>query len=92
VPALLKGKLVLPVVGSNLLPGATLEVRSDINSPGEVFAFSLNKKGTKYVIKKKAVSTPGGVKFSEAFRPGQAALLVLVNSNGKRSAPFPFVP
>lgn len=91
IPALLKGKLVLPAMGSNLLPGALLEVRIVPEQPGERFPFTLNRKGTKFIIKPGTMST-GGVRFSDVVRPGQAAVLILVNQNGKTSAPMTFAP
>jgi hypothetical protein len=87
-----KGKLIIPESGSNLRAGALLEIRTAIDGAGERFPLSPNGKGTKWVVKKSARSTPGGAKLSAVVRVGRAVFLVAINPDGKGSAVYPFTP
>jgi hypothetical protein len=84
-PAFKKGKIVLSVNNSNIDDGATLDVTS--GGATETFSVSKNAKGSKWVVKKNATSTPGGLTPSEAWPVGAATTLVVTNPDGKTSPP-----
>ena len=85
-PVVKNGKLILAAEGSNIHPGATLRVSGDAVSGTESFPL-VAKKTTKWVVGKKAVSTPGGVTIGSLLAPGHAATLVVQNPDLGQSAP-----
>ena len=87
-----KGKLVIAAQGSNVLPGAVVEVRQTADLPGERFPLRRNASGTRWVVKKNAVSTPGGLRLRDALSRGEPVFLVIVNPNDLASQPFAFTP
>jgi hypothetical protein len=87
-----KGKLVIAAKGSNILPGAFVEVRQTADEPGERFTLKRNASGTKWVVKKNAVSTPGGLRLANMLSQGEPVFLVIVNPNELASQPFAFTP
>jgi hypothetical protein len=87
-----QGKLVIPDFGSNLAAGAHVEVRLSADQPGERFILGTNRRGTKWVVKRSAVSAPGGRRLAEVMQGQAMVYLVAVNPNGKASVPFPLVP
>jgi hypothetical protein len=82
-PAFKKGKIVMSADGSNIENGATLDVTN--GSTTETFALALNGKGTKWVVKKSAASTPGGVGPEAAWPAGTTVTMVVRNSDGQVS-------
>lgn len=85
-PKYKKGKILLQANGSNLIAGATLEVSRDAQEP-EIFPLALNKAGSKWVVKKKARSTPGELRVDDLLLPGTTVTLVARNPDGTASAP-----
>ena len=86
-PAYKKGKIVLQANTSNIESGATLEVTRDGVEGSEVFPLVLNPAGTKWLVKKMALSTPGGMKVDQILPAGTAVTIVVRNPNGTPSAP-----
>lgn len=91
-PVYKKNKLLIDVAGSNIVSGAQIEVRSSATAPGDRFPVALSKKGTKWLIKSSTLSLDGGKRLKDVIRKGQPVVLLLVNENGKISAPYVFVP
>lgn len=77
-----KGKLLIPAAGSNIVEGA----RAIVDGV-ETFALGRNAAGTKWVVKKFAVSTPGGRTVAQIWSDGAAHSVVVENPDGARSAP-----
>jgi hypothetical protein len=85
-PTYKDGKLTLTAVGSKITAGAQLIVNGS-----EFFALNLSKSGSKWVVKKKTRSVPGGLKVSEAIPAGAQVALQVLNPDGLRSASVTFV-
>jgi hypothetical protein len=85
-------KLVVPAFGSNLLPGAAVEVREAIDGAGERFALTPSRNGMKWVVKGRTLSEPGGKRLSEVMRGKSGVFLILINPNGRTSAPYLLTP
>lgn len=86
-PKYKKGKILLQDNGSNVLGGATLEVTTAGAAAPEVFPLVKNKKGTKWLVKKSARSTPSGLSVDDLLPPGATVTLVVRNPDGTPSAP-----
>jgi hypothetical protein len=84
-PAFKKGKIVMQQSGSNIVEGAVLEVSG--GALMETFPLALNKKGTKWVAKKTALSTPSGLTPEQAVPVGTTVTLVVRNPGDLASAP-----
>jgi hypothetical protein len=95
VPVLLEpkfkgGKLTLESIGANIISGDVLEVSGGTLSDPEQFPLTLNKSGTKWIVKKSTRSVPGGLRLSDALPAGVAVTLVVRNPDGTVSAPLDF--
>jgi hypothetical protein len=86
-PTYKKGKILLKAGGSSILQGARLEVTTAGGDGPEVFALAQNATGTKWVVKKKATSTPGELRVDDLLTPGTTVTLVVRNPDGTPSAP-----
>lgn len=86
-PAFRKGKILLQANGSNLVPGATLELSGGGLQATESFQLSANAPGTKFLVKKSARSTPSGLTVTEALPVGARVTIVVRNPDGTPSAP-----
>jgi hypothetical protein len=84
-PAYKKGKILLQANNSNILPGATLEVTAPEAAEPEIF--TLTSKGSRWIVKKKARSTPGDLRVDDILTPGTTVTLVIRNPDGTPSAP-----
>jgi hypothetical protein len=84
------GKLTVPDVRTNFRPGAMLEVRQTSDGAGE--RFPVEKAGAKWVVKRRASGTPGGLRLSDVLEPGREVFLVAINPDGRASVVVPFVP
>ena len=79
--ALKKGnKIQMKAVGSNIQSGAMLIVDGT-----ETFELSKSATGSKWVVTKKALSTPGSRSVSSIWADGQTHSIVVVNPDGGRS-------
>jgi hypothetical protein len=88
-PTFKEGKLTFLVSNSNLpTSGSTLTVVN--GSSRETFAIGLNSDGTKFVVTKKSISTPGGISLKQAIPPGVPVMLIVTNPNGIASLPITF--
>lgn len=81
------GKLVFPAVGSNIVPGAKLQVT--VNGAVETFDLTVSQKNV--IVKNSARSTPGGRSIRQVLPKGTSAMLVVQNPNNITSTPFVFV-
>jgi hypothetical protein len=86
-PAYKKGKILIQVNGSNVADGATLEVSGGGLAATESFPLSKNAAGSKWLVKKSARSTPGGLSVDEALPAGSSITIVVRNPDGAQSAP-----
>jgi hypothetical protein len=86
-PAFKKGKVLLQANGSNIVPGAVLELSGGGLEATESFSLSANAPGTKFLVKKSARSVPGGLRIEEALPAGAAVTIVVRNPDGTPSAP-----
>ena len=86
-PAYKKGKIVFQANGSNIENGATVEVSGGSLQTAETFDVAQNSAGTKWVVKKSARSTPGGLSVDDALPTGSTVTLVVRNPDGATSAP-----
>lgn len=86
-PVFRNGKILLQANGSNIAPGATLELSAGELGALESFALSPNAQATKFVVKKSARSTPGGLTVTEAVPLGASVTIVVRNPDGTPSAP-----
>jgi hypothetical protein len=86
-PTYKKGKIVLQVNGSNIEEGAELDVTRDGVPEAETFPLSLNKRGTKWVVKKAARSTPSGLSVDDVLPAGATVTIVVRNPDSTTSAP-----
>jgi hypothetical protein len=80
-------KLSVAAAGSDIEPGARVEVDGV-----ESFALMRNRARTKWVVGKRAMSTPGGRRVEEVWADGQAHTIVVINPSGLRSAPVSLAP
>jgi hypothetical protein len=87
-----RGKLAIVAHGSNVLPGAAVEVRTNPAEPGVRFPLAANRQGTRWVVRKNAVGEPGGVRPRDVLERGVEVVLVIHNPNEKASQPFAFTP
>jgi subtilase family serine protease len=87
-PVLNSGKLKFTATGSNIQTGAILIVINGANR--ESFATTVNAGGTKFTVKKSAVSSPSGLSLSKAIPKGVIVQLLVRNPNGIESAPITF--
>ena len=81
------GKLVFPIAGSNIMPGAKLQVT--VNGAVETFDLTVSQKNV--IVRNSARSTPGGRSISQLLPKGTSAMLVVQNPNNVTSTPFVFV-
>ncbi|MBI4749138.1 MAG: FG-GAP repeat protein [Acidobacteria bacterium] len=81
------GKLVFSAVGSNIVPGAKLQVT--VNGAVETFDLAVSQKNV--IVKNSARSTPGGRSIRQLLPKGTSATLVIQNPNNVTSTPFVFV-
>jgi hypothetical protein len=86
-PVFKKGKILLQANGSNVAPGATLELSGGGLGATESFPLSANASGTKFLVKKSARSTPGGLAVEEVLPAGASVTIVVRNPDGTPSAP-----
>lgn len=86
-PAFKKGKILIVANGSNIVPGATLELSGGGLGATESFPLSPNRPGTKFLVKKSARSTPGGFQLDEVLPVGASITIVVRNPDGTPSAP-----
>ncbi len=86
-PTYKKGKIIFQANGSNIENGATLEMSGGSLQTAETFEVVENSAGTKWVVKKSARSTPGGLSVDEALPVGGTVTLVVHNPDGATSAP-----
>jgi hypothetical protein len=86
-PVFKKGKILIQANGSNVVAGATLELSGGSIEGTESFALSRNAAGSKWVVKKKARSTPGDLTVEQALPPGSSVTIVVRNPDGAASAP-----
>lgn len=87
-PTFKDGKLTFLVSNSNIVNGATLTVVSGASQ--ESFAIGLNADGSKFVVIKKAISTPSRITLKQAIPTGVAVMLIVTNPNGIASLPITF--
>lgn len=82
VSAVLKkgNKIQMRAPGSNIQPGASLVVDSV-----ETFELTKSATGSKWVVSKKAASTPGTRSVASIWADGQPHSIVVVNPDGTRS-------
>ena len=73
-------KIQMRATGSNIQTGATLVVDGT-----ETFELSKSATGSKWVVTKKALSTPGSRSVSSIWADGQTHSIVVVNPDGGRS-------
>jgi hypothetical protein len=79
--ALKKGnKIQMKATGSNIQPGATLLVDG-----AESFELAKSATGSKWVVTKKARSTPGATSVSDIWDDGAPHSIVVINPDGGRS-------
>ena len=79
--ALKKGnRIQMKASGSNIQPGATLVVGGM-----ETFSLAKSAAGSKWVVTKKARSTPGATSVAEIWSDGAPHSIVIVNPDGGRS-------
>lgn len=86
-PKYKKGKILLQANGSNIAAGAMLEVSGEQLAETQSFLLALNASGKKWVVKKSAASTPGGMTVDQVLPAGTTVTLVVRNSDGTTSAP-----
>ena len=86
-PSYKKGKILFQVNGSNIEHGATLEMSGGSLDTAQTFPVVRNSAGTKWVVKKSARSTPGGLSVDEALPVGESVVLMVRNPDGTTSAP-----
>lgn len=86
-PVYKNGKLILQNNGSNIEQGAELQLSGGATTATETFPLVLNAKGTKWIVKKSAQSTPGGMTVSTAWPAGTTVSIVVVNPGNAASAP-----
>ncbi len=89
-PVMKKGKLMLLAAGSMIQQGAVLRVTGAGVDGTQSIPLALNKKQTKWVVTRKAVSTPGGLTIEQLIPPGTAVTLVVENPDGGQSAAVSF--
>ncbi len=89
-PTYKNGKLLVLQAGSNVQQGATLRVTGDAVDGTETFALALNRKGTRWVVGKRAHSSPGGVTLAALVPEGTPVTLVIENPDGGQSEPVDF--
>jgi uncharacterized protein (DUF1800 family) len=89
-PVFKKGKLLLTAAGSNLQQGAALRVTGDTVSGTERFPLTRNGKGTKWVVGKRATSTPSGMSIAAVLAGGTRVTFVIENPDGGQSTPVEF--
>jgi uncharacterized membrane protein len=87
-PTFKNGKLTFLVSNSNIATGATLTVVN--GNSRETFATTLNNTGTRFVVKKKTSSNPGGITLNQAIPQGVPVMLIVTNPNGIASLPTTF--
>ena len=73
-------KIQMKAAGSNIQPGATLVVDG-----AETFELAKSATGSKWVVTKKARSTPGATSVAAIWDDGAAHSIVVVNPDGARS-------
>jgi uncharacterized protein (DUF1800 family) len=81
------GKLLLAAEGSNIQRGATVRVTGDAVAGTEAFALAPNAKETKWVVGKRARSSPGGYTLAALVEGGAPLTLVVANPDGGQSEP-----
>jgi subtilisin family serine protease len=84
-PAYKKGKFTIAAAGSKIVAGSTLVV-----DDAESFTLTLTPDGSKWMVKKKARSVPGGKRIAQALLPGVDARLYVVTPGSLRSATVTF--
>ncbi len=87
-PSFKEGKLTFLSSNSNIAGGATLIVINGASQ--ESFLIGVNADGSKFVVTKKAISTPSGITLKQAIPLGVPVMLVVTNPNGIPSLPIPF--
>ena len=85
-PTYRKGKIVLQDNGSNIEEGAVLQVTGGGTTSPQTFALTRNAKGTKWLVKKSARSSPDGMSAAMAWPAGTAATFIVTNRDGSVSA------
>ena len=85
-PTYKKGKIILQANNSNIIPGATLEVTAPGAAEPEIFNLVKNANGKKWLVKKKALSTPGELRVDDILTPGTTVTIVVRNPDGTPSA------
>jgi hypothetical protein len=86
-PAYKKGKIVMQASDSNVVAGATLEVSGGSLDGTESFPLTENAAGTKWIVKKSALSTPSGLSVNQVLPAGATVTIVIHNPDGSESAP-----
>jgi hypothetical protein len=89
-PVYKNGKLLMSSSGSNIQQGATMRVTGDEVDGTEALPLALNAKGTKWVVGKRAASSPSGLLFSALVPEGGVVTLVVENPDGGQSQPVGF--
>jgi hypothetical protein len=88
-PTYKKGKIVLQANGSNIEPGAVLEVSGPTITGTETFPLAANATNTKWQVKKTTTSSPSGKTVDELIAAGATVTLTVRNPDGVTSAPMP---
>jgi hypothetical protein len=86
-PVYKKGKILMQADGSNVTDGATVEVSGGGLDGTETFPLALNSKGSKWLVKKSARSTPGGLTVDDVLPAGSSVTIAVRNPDGTVSAP-----
>jgi subtilase family serine protease len=87
-PTFKDGKFTFLVSNSGITSGAMLTVINGASK--ENFAIGLNADGSKFVVTKKAISSPTGITLKQAIPPGVPVMLIVTNTNGIASLPITF--
>ena len=85
-PTYKNGKIVLQDNGSNIEDGAVLQVTGGGTTSPQTFTLVRNAKGTKWLVKKSARSSPDGMSAALAWPAGTTATFIVTNRNGSVSA------
>lgn len=80
-----KGKLLMTAAGSKILAGAVLVVDNS-----ETFTLTPSADGSKWLVKKKARSTPGAMRIADAVPANKDVSLYVINPDGLRSTAVSF--
>ena len=86
-PVYKKGKILLQANGSNIAAGARLEITREGADEPESFPLVQTATGTRWQVKKKALSDPGALRVADILPEGSTVTLVGRNPDGTASAP-----